>query len=323
MATLDKINNPVWGISTLGYGVIAEGLASIRQCIELILRTTKRSDPLRPEFGSEIFKYIDYPLGSGIPNIKMAILNALEIWEPRIKVINVTHKLKTISNPVFEITYSLVDEDLIDKILFDLKEGIKGSIQDTEVILQAFHPANPNNYPFQIDFEKNDAHVLPLPNIAGYPTLQEMFDWVQANWQVHGRWYKLEDRFVLYLNADGVSSASLSIYLLALIRVEAVFSSLEPGQHYSLSFSVSGSPAEPIQPESFLTPGLMLEWVQDNWGAYGNWYMEASRQEGEPFFSEEFNDEFEGGEDFTRYRLICLSNIEGFTAELNVSIEED
>lgn len=62
-------------------------LKSVLQNIKLILSTPKGSDVHRPEFGSDIWQFIDKPLNVlTIGKIKAEITDAIETWEPRAKV---------------------------------------------------------------------------------------------------------------------------------------------------------------------------------------------------------------------------------------------
>ncbi|WP_153799084.1 GPW/gp25 family protein [Foetidibacter luteolus] len=322
MATLDNITSPVWGISTKGYGVVVEGLPAIRQCIDLILRTTKRSDPLRPEFGSDIYLHIASPLNIGIPNIKKAIIEALEIWEPRIKVTYVDHYLKDVHNPVFPITYKLVDEDLEDSIIFDLLDGVKSDAQDDEIILQAPYPLNPDAFPYFITFVKNGADVPPMPWPIGYATLEDLFSWVTTNWGYTGRWFQLADKFVLYMRAEGVESASLAISVLPVVRISCEFPPLPIDFHFSISFIVNGADALPPMP-AFAGMGQVLDWARTNWSEYGDWYVESRTASGELIFSESFTNEFEDVGPMAVYSLVCISRLQGFEGSLEIIAEAD
>jgi len=141
LAVLDNIKSKVWGISILGTGVIAEGLASLRQCISIILHTSLGTDPLRPLFGSRVYKYQDAPVNIAIPNIKASIIEALSIWEKRIKVVSVTHRTAATAHLEFEVTYLIVDENLIDSIIFN-PGGITGGGPVVNLTLQAIFPPN-------------------------------------------------------------------------------------------------------------------------------------------------------------------------------------
>ncbi|MDL2289966.1 GPW/gp25 family protein [Paludibacteraceae bacterium OttesenSCG-928-F17] len=66
---------------------IVEGKEDIAQSIYLILATVKGSDPLRPLFGSDLYKYIDKPLAENKPMIVYAATDAIEKWEKRVKLL--------------------------------------------------------------------------------------------------------------------------------------------------------------------------------------------------------------------------------------------
>lgn len=319
MATLANIDNNTWGISTMGYGVIVEGIAVIRQRIDLVLRTSRRSDPLRPLFGSNIYKYIDEPLFSAIPKIKAEIVFALEMWMPEIEVTAITHTLKSPENPVFEITYRIIDDTLVDKLLFDIKQGQTTSSASNEIILQAFFPANPNNYRYQIKLLRNDADAYPTPPTGGFATIQDMFSWVQGNWFIWGRWFLLNDRIVCYMSTEGITSASLAISVLAVTQLSAVFPLVDTGQFYKVIFTVNGSPASPAMPQTFSTAGEVLFWAQNNWGSYGTWSIEGSPANSATSFTDEFSLEFDSPEPDT-FKLILVSTIQGFTGDLQIIV---
>lgn len=315
MASLATIESPVWSLSTYGYGVIVQGLAAIRQRIDLVIRTTKGTDPLRPLFGSDVYKFVDAPENVAIPNIKKAILEALEIWVPEIKVTKINHSFETHYNPVFEITYRLVDEDLIDKIVLDLQEGITETDQLNEIILQAFFPPNPNNYRYQINLVINGSQATPLPDPSGFSTIKELYNWITGNWTYYGRWYLLSDKIVCYMKADGIKSASLGIEVFPIIRFEDDFPQIAPGEVYSVDFKVNGVDVNPLMPLIYNNPGDVLTFAKTYWGKY-DWFI-SYIIDGNAVFENQFSSEFEIAS--TGYILIGISNEEGVTAELVIT----
>ncbi len=70
------------------------GVEDIAQCVYVILSTVPGSDPLRPDFGSAIYKYIDQPTNRAHAQLIYAATRALEKWEKRIKV----NKCKVVSD---------------------------------------------------------------------------------------------------------------------------------------------------------------------------------------------------------------------------------
>jgi len=83
---IEEIKSVNWQVKTGETGGIVEGTDDIAQCIEIILGTPKGSVPMRPDFGSDIYKYVDYPQGAAIPHIVAETIDALEKWEKRIKI---------------------------------------------------------------------------------------------------------------------------------------------------------------------------------------------------------------------------------------------
>ena len=62
-------------------------IKSVLQNIQVILTTPKGSDVHRPDFGSELYKFIDQPLTAlTAGKIKAYIVDEIERWEPRVKV---------------------------------------------------------------------------------------------------------------------------------------------------------------------------------------------------------------------------------------------
>lgn len=75
---------------TLGTsGEVGEGLHDIDQSIRIILSTPKGSDPHRPEFGSDLHLYLDWPTNRVTPHLVREAVDAIRRWEPRISVVQV------------------------------------------------------------------------------------------------------------------------------------------------------------------------------------------------------------------------------------------
>ncbi|MCG2614907.1 hypothetical protein LZZ85_11465 [Terrimonas sp. NA20] len=320
MAGLDSIGSSVWGISTIGYGVIVEGVAAIRQRMDIAIRTTRGTDPLRPEFGSYVFRFVDAPVNVAVPNIKQQLIEALQMWVPEIQIVSINHSFAAFHNPVFEITYKIVDDNLIDKLIFDIRQGATITDAVNEIILQAFFPPNPNNYRYQVSLIKNGNQVFPLPNPAGYGTLPDLFAWIQANWFYLGRWYYLTDKIVCYMSSEGVTSATLAIQVLPVTRFEADFPPVYNSQTFDVLFSVNGASVEPAMPKTFSNPGEVLSYAQIYWSEFATWYVEYGQPNGDAIFSDEFSDEFAVAS--TGYKLVGVSNEEGFVPVLSIGIIE-
>lgn len=70
-------------------GEAVEGLRDIDQAIRIILTTPKGSDPHRPEFGSNIHLYLDWPTNRVTPHLVREAVDAIRVWETRVTVVQV------------------------------------------------------------------------------------------------------------------------------------------------------------------------------------------------------------------------------------------
>lgn len=106
-----------WQLSNKFLGEVSEGIDDIRQCLQTILTTTKGSDPFRPLFGSDIWKFIDRPVTDASANISAEILDAVGKWEPRIKIKTLLYDI-TGSRIDYGITVELLESGQTTEILF-------------------------------------------------------------------------------------------------------------------------------------------------------------------------------------------------------------
>jgi phage baseplate assembly protein W len=88
---VSDIKSADWSFSVSSIGEAVEGVADINQCIGVIIGTQKGSDPFRPDFGSDVWDWIDRPLGIAIPNMKRAIIEAVALWEPRVTITGIEY----------------------------------------------------------------------------------------------------------------------------------------------------------------------------------------------------------------------------------------
>lgn len=93
MTLLTDIKSKDWGFSIEKQGEVVTDLTDINQCIYIILMTVKGTDPLRPEFGCDVFKWLDRPVSQAIPNMMKAAAEAIKLWEPRVVVTKVSSQL--------------------------------------------------------------------------------------------------------------------------------------------------------------------------------------------------------------------------------------
>lgn len=118
MATkIQDIKSTNWQLSNVTIGEIAQGLDDIRQCIGIILTTTKSSDPFRPLFGSNIWQFIDSPINTAVANISAEIIDSIGKWEQRIIIKKLVYNIVG-TRIDFELTAELRESGEVTQILF-------------------------------------------------------------------------------------------------------------------------------------------------------------------------------------------------------------
>lgn len=84
-----KTTSVFWQPALQAPGEIVQGLDDIWQAIQIILRTPRGSDPHRPEFGSNLHLYIDWPVERAIPHVVRESVDAIRRWETRCQLMSV------------------------------------------------------------------------------------------------------------------------------------------------------------------------------------------------------------------------------------------
>ena len=115
--TLNDIKATNWQLSTQMIGQVVEGINDIRQCMGIILTTTKGSDPMRPLFGSDIWRFIDSPINTAVATISAEIIDSIGKWEQRIIIKELIYNISG-SRIDFELTGELLESGEITQILF-------------------------------------------------------------------------------------------------------------------------------------------------------------------------------------------------------------
>ena len=112
MTPITQITARNWQLALDQPGDVVADLDDINQCIRVILTTPKGTDPLRPEFACDLWRYIDYPIDRATPHIVREAWDAIETFEPRIELINITPRLgDEPSQIVVSIVWRLRDQD--------------------------------------------------------------------------------------------------------------------------------------------------------------------------------------------------------------------
>ena len=88
--TLADITSADWSLALGAIGDVVQGIADVEQCLGIIVTTPRGSDPLRPTFGADIWRFIDFPINRGLPAIVSELTSAITVWEPRVTLVSVT-----------------------------------------------------------------------------------------------------------------------------------------------------------------------------------------------------------------------------------------
>ena len=101
-------NTAHWQPALEGEGFV-EDLEDILQCVHTTLKTPKGSQPLRPDFGSDVHLYLDWPVNQARPHIVRESVEAIRQWEKRVDIKRVDVSLEGDSNMVIKPFLELSD----------------------------------------------------------------------------------------------------------------------------------------------------------------------------------------------------------------------
>ena len=283
MATLDDILSPVWTLSIDGGGAIAEGVDAIKQCLNLIVRTTPGTDPLRPEFGCGLYRFVDQPENVAIPNMKKAMLDAVARWEPRVKIVRITHTLGD-GEIIFYLGYQLSGGSVSDSLTVSVGSGgANTGVKRTRLVIRAEFPSNPSNLQYGITGQVNGADIVPAAPVGGFATVDALYAWVVDNWTIYGQWYRTADAIVGYLK-PAFLTGSVAIEVLTVRRV---FADIPGAFNYTVTVTVDGTI---YTTSGITTSGAILAYLQndDVLAQLGTWTVRVAPAD----FNDDFSDDF-------------------------------
>lgn len=104
---IQEIKSAEWGISLNGFGEVVQGKDDINQCIMIIVRTIRGTDPFRPLFGCDLYQFIDQPQAIAGPGMAKEIANAVNLWEPRVEVKKVSYLIEE-KKIIFSVDWELI-----------------------------------------------------------------------------------------------------------------------------------------------------------------------------------------------------------------------
>jgi len=121
VVNVNEIKSVDWSMKIGFYGQVTEALDDIEQCILTIMKTRKGSVPLDPEFGCDVWRYIDQPINMVIPDIVRETYSSLTLYEPRIDVVSVKTEVLSESSIKVLIEWKLKDSEItkITEVIYE------------------------------------------------------------------------------------------------------------------------------------------------------------------------------------------------------------
>ncbi len=93
------------------------GLEHVRQSIEDILTTPLGSRRMRPEYGSNLRRYVDLPVTGGWKSaVQAEVARALLRWEPRLKL----ERVQVVAVVGGQISFQLIGQYLGDSAVLEV-----------------------------------------------------------------------------------------------------------------------------------------------------------------------------------------------------------
>lgn len=109
------------GVDRRGGIALAPGEADVEQAIVIILGTAPGERPLRPEFGCAIHDYVFETVDAHtLAHLEAEVREALDRWEPRIEVTDITFDLSGVDDGrlVIDITYRLTETNQLRNLVY-------------------------------------------------------------------------------------------------------------------------------------------------------------------------------------------------------------
>lgn len=84
----------------------------LNQTVVTILGTAQLADVHRPDFASNIFNFVDWPLPRATPHIVAESVEAIDVWEPRLELTAIELSTPDISTLVVNAGWQVIDTEV-------------------------------------------------------------------------------------------------------------------------------------------------------------------------------------------------------------------
>jgi hypothetical protein len=108
LVRFDQVPAADWQPKLGQLGGVVTDMDDVGQCIQVIAETPVGSCPLEPLFGSRLHLYLDAPITAVVPDLVREMTEALQLWEPRIIVMQVVPGLAEDGGVEMDVTWAPV-----------------------------------------------------------------------------------------------------------------------------------------------------------------------------------------------------------------------
>ena len=117
---MEAQNTTNWQVYINDTSIIVRDIDDIAQSVYLILSTIQGTDPIRPNFGSLIYTYLDKPMIAVEPMIVWEVFDKVARFENRIRLTKVRVLNWTIDSKLIEINGVMIgsSDEVSFKIIF-------------------------------------------------------------------------------------------------------------------------------------------------------------------------------------------------------------
>lgn len=245
-------------MSLYNFGTTVSGIDDIRQCIDVLLNTPTGSVPFMPLYGCDILSDIDKPINQVIPATKKKIIDAIDIFEPRVTLQEIKHELT--ENGVNYFLYML----LPDGSPFNYTHQPEAATEQiTRLFTLLAKLTGGLRYYVSLTIDGIEYNSNPF----GYLSIQELWDWIQSNWTNIGDWKLLPTRSEVLLY---VLAKSASFKITTLFGAHALLPALASDEFYLVRYNSL------FAPDGISDKNAMVDWLNQNWQQYGKWETDGT-----------------------------------------------
>ena len=198
-----KTGSAVWSGAVNVPGGVVDGLDCVKQRVWVVINSPIGSDPLRPFFGTNLYKWNDKGVSVAAAQIKREIIEAISVWVPEVTLGKISYKIAAgVVAFSLNLSYNGID--------FGLSFG--SNEMDGIVIIDAPVPYNNSGALYNMTLVINGTTLTPVG--GGFVSVSDMVAHYSggSSWGIYGDWGYGEDVVVLYGNS-GVKSGVMNIVL--------------------------------------------------------------------------------------------------------------